>query len=463
MEKTKPISIGYESDCHISRPIVATTTGRRSALQGATFTGECPFNHEALLKVLNSPERREQRMERVLDAMRRSLGRPAFNTVTISTPQSVDTWAKPHMKTKPTKRRARKSSTIELCRNLGFEMSGLDKNYREVRGLPCSTVAKRTDRASWEIGKALRKKYGRHFAPGNESLLKLSAGKKLEDDDMDVFTDVHCAEWPSPVFTRWESARKFYQTTFRLMKKHGLKPQDPATVCGGNHLHFGFAEHEKDLVIKFYNYVQNLYFLPWVFTQPDDTDSCNNTAALNQYGAITDDTSCTEVITYRDVYIFAEGLVTATENKIEPVAFFKAVERKFDYRFATWAACLFGKTTPDINLGLLPNTKYMLATVNKVRRGFTLEYRCVEAPNDSREFADQVYFFNKLTSALPRLAEKFPRKCPKSFADHQKISSASAREDFYELCRKIGVSYPRYEKYVQRNLLPRWELGRNRY
>lgn len=238
-----------------------------------------------------------------------------------------------------------------------------------------------------------------------------------------TFIDGHCVEIPSPVFCTVKSVLKFYDAAWKTLKRLKYTPQNPQTVCGGNHLHFGI----KSLVLMraVMRDFAHRYYIPWVFTQPDDIDSCDN---LN----------CESV--WRSMQNWFCNIFFSTHSPLIPFLYSDKKMRKKD----------------------IPSTKFYAIGMNN--GGKTLEFRCVEAPKNRDEFLDQIEFFVTYILWVKKEMRKrkiiMPARMTKE--QMQAISPDEAAADFYKLLSDMGLDKKRYEKYVKRNLYPRWQLGRER-
>ena len=204
--------------------------------------------------------------------------------------------------------------------------------------------------------------------------------------------DGHCVEVNSPVFSSWDEAKKFYDYIKEYFDSQHISPHNPTCVCGGNHLHFGNLsdKQREQCALHLIDYP----FIPWIFTQPDDTESCCNITNNNNYRTL--------------------------------------------------------------------NSKRCLVTTSSwYDNRKTLEYRCVEAPLDIDEFKDQFDFFYALTlhSLKSQVFRPFGSLKEK---DMKRLTSKDCIYQFKLLLDVLGLTYGRYKKYVIRNLLPRWTLGRKR-
>lgn len=198
-----------------------------------------------------------------------------------------------------------------------------------------------------------------------------------------IHIDSHCLEVSSPVFKDSVRMKRWFTKVRNTTKKHGMTPHHEDTVCGGGHIHVGI-NYENPLQKKICSSIRRDYFLPWVFSQPDEEESCDNGGT--------------------------------------------------------------GK-----NASMHQNYK-------------TIEFRFFESAKSWREQWDHVVFVNKYIDLVERSEDpgrKFNRY-PYSREQLNKISQKQAIKSFKALLTKLELPYSRYEKYVTRNLLPRWELERVR-
>jgi hypothetical protein len=89
----------------------------------------------------------------------------------------------------------------------------------------------------------------------------------------------------------------------------------------------------------------------------------------------------------------------------------------------------------------------------------TLEFRFFESARDWSEQKDHLDFVQAYLAYMRRkpLIKGIP---PVASLDAlQTIPQATAIDSFKTMCEHIGLPFTRYEKYVERNLLPRWSQG----
>lgn len=305
-------------------------------------------------------------------------------------------------------------SRLPKGRTFGFEMTGIITGYEEELDKTWGTGMNPTVKTFDRTVELSRKVGGELRAAGYKSF---ELGR--------AYVDGHCIELPSPVFASSGDALRFYRIAKSIFRKHKITPQNPLTVCGGNHLHFSMrSEGHTSRVVRD---LVSRYFLPWVFTQPDDTDSCDNIIA---------------------------NKAMLRMQKFEDLGFLPCRE--------IYDAKAYSYLTGATKAYYLFHPKESLVSVSErgVDSAQVVEFRGVEAPRNECEFADQFNFFN----AYVRWAE---RREPKKFrfmsrAEFNRITPKQAVKEFRKLCRKIGIDPRRYDKYIRRNLLPRWELRRKR-
>lgn len=86
--------------------------------------------------------------------------------------------------------------------------------------------------------------------------------------------DGHCIEVASPKLYSWSETERWAKAVRKVFKQHDCHPKHPETVCGGCHVHVGSIK--VDDKIKLLSDVIMRPYLPWVFGEPDDTNSMNN-------------------------------------------------------------------------------------------------------------------------------------------------------------------------------------------
>lgn len=208
---------------------------------------------------------------------------------------------------------------------------------------------------------------------------------KLKNPNYSPHTDSHCFEVPSPIFKDSETMKKWFIKVRGIMRKNGLKPHHEDTVCGGGHIHVGIVDQElQDKLIKF---VRHHYFLPWIFSQPDEEGACDNWCPREHKG---------------------------------------------------W----------DKEGSVRDN-------------GPTVEFRFFESALNWPEQWDHVVFVNRYVDWVKK-ARNTHQKTKYTMKELNKITQKQTIKSFKALLTKLKLPYSRYEKYVIRNLEPRWELDRVR-
>lgn len=282
----------------------------------------------------------------------------------------------------------------------GFEMTGIYRHYRE-RKLAftykgwSATVANMNAATSIMIGHELKRIYPKSFQTKE-------------------YVDGHCIEFPSPVFTDSDEADRFYIILSDMMARYNYGPKHATTVCGGGHLHFGMTKQEQ--IAQIVRFCYDHPWIVWAFTQPDDTDTSDNCTS-----------SCYPYVLCSNT--FAEK-----------------------GRFGNIDHC-FEHFCYNKDLGVVGNQHDNGAK--------TIEYRCVEAPLNLSEFQDQYRFFTALTVHALSLSPIKPldKNKIRTNEELQQITLKEAILGFEKLCIDLNIPSSRYDKYVKRNLMPRFDEG----
>jgi hypothetical protein len=262
------------------------------------------------------------------------------------------------------------------------------------------------------------------------------------------YRDVHCIEFPSPVFRTLGGMKTFYDALMAQFAHYDIAPHHPDIICGGNHLHFELDGVEW--MQKILRDSVNRPWIPWVFTQPDDTESANNF----------DDEDLGVRLRKARRYLKRkeanplEHLYTQPYNLgyYDILSGTKLREEAYDGNWRNAAASKEYAFSFDV----------MPSTLRRGTNAVVLEIRCVEAPLDWSEMKDQLDFFIRYvnyvkTRPMPKGRVRLWKK-----SDLQKIRRSDCIKEFYALLHELGLDPKRYEKYVRRNLYPRWQLKRQR-
>jgi hypothetical protein len=289
---------------------------------------------------------------------------------------------------------------------MGYEMTGILSDYKEREYCQPTIYTKmKTHSVSFLIADELSKWYPK--------LINKQDGKVK-----DRWADGHCIEFPSPVFRSMRSARLFYKRLARLFKKYGVAPKHPVTVCGGNHIHFGGLSLEQ------MRYAVRLIAanraIKWVFTHPDDTDSCEN---------------------FKDYYYFNRGMSLTMDTHYSNNGYYSLEEQIF----------LFVTSDKSMDWENLSENKNIAAWPNPTYK--TLEYRCVEAPDNWKECELQLKFF----TALTKLAISLHKRKTRIAIDFAPLNKEKAIQSFNKLLLRLGLEPADYAYLVERNLEPRFE------
>jgi hypothetical protein len=199
-----------------------------------------------------------------------------------------------------------------------------------------------------------------------------------------AYIDGHCLEVPSPIFLSIERYGDWYRSLRDVMTMYRLSPHHPDVVCGGGHIHVEvLSDRKANAIIAD---LQGRYYLPWVFSQSDEEESCDNVAIDH------------------------------------PGNFFK------------------GQSV--------------------YRSGYrTVEFRFFEAPLTWSEQKDQLDFVEAYMKWARKNVKLSTKHTLITFKELNAISMYDAVTMFRKMCGEIGVEANRYEKYIRRNLEPRWGEG----
>jgi hypothetical protein len=325
----------------------------------------------------------------------------------------------------------------------GVELTALPKRYREDRD--GDATIETTDHIE-----ALAVKWGDNYEDAHPNDTP--------------HCDNHCFEVSSSVFTTPEEAIKFHRRFTRFCNANRLSPRyhRDKTVCGGGHQTYDMPADAP--IQRHWRKVANLYFLPWIFSMPDDTDSCNN---FGDHG-----------IKHRDA--MRGLLVLKHKNQSITELIDESSRAKHTYSYVRTDrqrklvplvdSCepdlLFHFFSNDTTMGsrFYPTHDYLVGTrrLGASASGYGLEYRFFEAPMNAKEFKLQLAFGNALTRYLWETRRTDERYVFRSNAQLMKITPAQAIRDFRKLCRKLKLNWQDYAVFIRRNLRPRWELDRER-
>ncbi len=311
---------------------------------------------------------------------------------------------------------------MKLPFTIGYEMTGLVPNYAEhmvkdMFGEELIEVVPDADSLnealSLVIAAKLKEKYPKNF-------------------NVEYYTDGHCIEFPSPVFNTTEAADKFFRTVKREFDAHKITAHNPVTVCGGHHWHFGIS-NKKTIRNIFRDFAMRPY-IPWIFTQPDDTESCNNWITVD----LTNNSFASPIV--KTMYRIFHG----NDGK-------DLKELNFTELDGDKGRCLVTNLPNQYNLKLPEAKRYVR----------TLEFRCAEAPRDYEEYKAQRDFFIAYVKYASTLTKVKPCKFI-TVSELQAITPAECIHKFNLLLKILKLNPRRYHKLIRRNLYPRWKLNRER-
>lgn len=284
---------------------------------------------------------------------------------------------------------------------VGIEYSCLGPNYKERKGTPT-------------------KKY-------RDELVLISMAMETElrkTSDCHCFIDCHCIEIVSPVFHTYDEWFNFDTFIRKLFRKFKCTTQQPdITVCGGGHIHFD--NYKPASLRKLFTEYYKRPWIPWIFTHPDDTDSCSSITPYLRH--------------YSDLAAYSTQMHMPAER------FF-------------W----FGETGTD-NCNVPSNDKIFGLTLNNNSK--TVEFRCVESARNQKEQWLQLQFFLAFYQHFTRSAWHNGCWYPednRTLKELQQITPEACIDGFKKLLNTLELNYDDYLPFIRRNLKPRWKLGRKR-
>lgn len=268
----------------------------------------------------------------------------------------------------------------------GVEVTGVMRTYRENSSLYGETPTPRSilDHKAYSL------------------LVRYELRSYGYDVSLEPYTDGHCIEIQSPVFSNIDELIRFNYYVFHYFRIYNILPQRRAILDGGGHLHFGGLTSLQQW--RVFNLMLRHPEVTWVFTHPDDIDSCNNFTAEH----------------------------------------YSASVLKRQQRPKYW--------------NYLEDSKKDAVTLNNNKT--TIEFRCVESPRNCEEFKHQLRFFHALVLHAIRIPAK--RTKLRTYFKHQKLTRKWATHRFYSLLATLGLNPKNYAPFVRRNLTPRWGTGRQR-
>lgn len=225
-------------------------------------------------------------------------------------------------------------------------------------------------------------------------------------------------------------------------------------MCGGNHWHVSFPKvYLKEYLFALYRDATMRYFLPWVFTEPDDTDSASNfylTELCAHPEVINESEVINECGEFRDHY----NLLTAgfANGKWHRGQFLVSKENH---------VCFNTYETKDETAPIKSPSWDRDGSPEYYNAGF--EFRGFDSSQSKWILDQQDFVVAYVKWVTGRVANNDYTKVKfMSQKQLQQIGPFAAIAAFNDLLDNIGLDSKRYAKYVQRNLLPRWEDGRIR-
>lgn len=267
-----------------------------------------------------------------------------------------------------------------------------------------------------------------------------------------IHVDDHCVEIPTRKATEWAKISHDIQGIRRVLNKNGYYPKHPLVVCGGAHVHVEI----KDVRLKLWM-VRDLIgrpYLPWVFGEPDDTESMvglngcweemdrelMRRIETNCYGG-----SC--IYNSYNSYNFHNKVLEILDNEHPEEVILPAI-----YPSEPLNARRLHRN--------ISNKDYMVVLSDLG----TIEFRFFEmAPNWAEQVLQLKWLWHYLEWAYASFVagKRYPVRLLTS-AQLQSITPSQAWDCFSDHCRTIGINPSEYAVFRKRNLLPRWQLGRER-
>jgi hypothetical protein len=285
--------------------------------------------------------------------------------------------------------------------------------------------------------------------------------KTLELPSHCIDIDSHCIEVSSPKFSKFEAYKKWCIAVRGVYKSANCYPQHPETVCGGAHLHVGNISNElkialaKDMIMRPY--------LPWVFGQPDEAGAMDVLISRRDWIVdLINKRIHRELGQYPNQYIRGEvWALDALINDPYPLdARFKSEINYQNWELKNTFARNKLKKPPDIITAMDWSKDFMF----RMSGYGTVEFRFFEMTPTWEEQEIQVEFaINYINWVKKRQAKGDVTKAHLITSRQlQKIEPDTAAKDFRSLCSEIGIDSKPYNRFIRRNLFPRWRNGRKR-
>lgn len=313
---------------------------------------------------------------------------------------------------------------------VGIELTGIRKDFSVAVDDEDNDAL--TEAASKLVSAKMAKRYPKYYSIGN-------------------YRDIHCIEFPSPTFSTLGEMKRFYDFTMAQFAHYHIAPHHPEVVCGGNHIHFEL--NDLEWIRKILRDSVRRPWIPWIFTQADDTDSCGNyddedlgvrMRKAKRYEKTKAANPDADVYTAPYNYGFYHMLAT---NKPFPPDAWHGITSSKDYAFS---------------FDQYPSARSRRFKRHSQETALVLEIRCVEAPLNFDEMKDQLDFFIRYVHYVKARPMPKGRLHLWKKAELQEIRRKDCVKEFYALLHQLGLDPKRYEKYVRRNLYTRWTMKRKR-
>jgi hypothetical protein len=324
---------------------------------------------------------------------------------------------------------------------IGIELTAIHKEYRE----------------KYHGGRIRRASGSRVVKYPNDALLEpvipfiKKAMKRQNLQCTDVMIDDHCIEIPSKKLYSLAQTAAWSIAMRKIFASHDCFPKHPETVDGGAHIHVGIKDVQfkievfKDLIMRPY--------LPWVFGDPDEAFAMDN--FIHRKDLVDGFLHHREIIKndgfhgHNEIENYSSLGAGLMHLWYTPNAYMKpCVAKSFNYK--DYMARLSGMGTLEFRFFEMTETweeqelqiKFLMAYLEWMWKRFLKEKK------DVLEYPERKLSLTNVSIHEPDYLKK--------------IKKEEAAGQFNNFCRTIGVDHVTYKPFVERNLYPRWELGRQR-
>lgn len=282
----------------------------------------------------------------------------------------------------------------------------------------------------------------------------------------EIYQDPGCVEYPSPILKSWKSTQAWYEAATDIGRMMGLVPTHYDQESGMGHIHINCSKHDA-AVITADAFARP--YLTWLFAAPMGSKFCKSTVGsmideytLPNYPVIGDKlVNKKKAVVSRNEYFMS---IYSTHMK--PKTTFKTV-----HMLETIDAS-GKKTTVETDDG---EVDYSLITRRFTAFAYrehlnTVEMRFFDSAEDWKQQAEHVAFAQRYVEQLLKNAKRFtpaPYAQRKATFENLKEMKNQYRDNI-DLCIKdfkdlitltLELPWNRYEKYIEKNLVPAFEYG----